>query len=497
MWSLLSTCGTLLLASSAIATNTWSYSTYKTGDWQPTKLELNKTGDVAPGQIFISVRTADNDASTRPTIYDNDGNVVYIGPAETTMDFKVQKLFGQDVITFWSGDAGVSGGYGYGKVHILDNTYNEIYTVTLQGDFVTPTGESPDSYVDVHEHIITDRNTMIVTAVNMTEQDLTSAGGSGTQWMIDSQFYEIDIATNQVVFSWSALDYQDKIPLSNSLHAVQAVVAQDTPWDVYHVNAVMATNDGYLISMRFFSSAFYLNKDGSVRWQLSGTGTGDFTGDDLQFSWQHDIRVHNETEDSLILSIFNNANTLTEVDSETTGMAYNVDLRNQKASLMYNVSNPSDPLYAKTQGSFQFLGSPESSNIFMDYGSTPNIQEYDSNGNVVMSGQFGAYGQVETYRGLKYEWTSTTPTWNPAVAIDTTAANMTDVYMSWNGATEYDNWVVYSVPSLQSTEKTKLVSKKRTGFETMARLGSVSAKYIKVAARKGDTILGTSDAVAV
>jgi hypothetical protein len=257
------------LASSAIATEAWSYNSYKTGTWQPPKLELNKTDDVAPGQIFLSVRIADMDASTRPTIYDNDGNVVYIGPEETTMDFKVQQLFGQDVITFWSGETGVSGGYGYGKVHILDNTYNEIYTVTLQDNFVTPTNETKDSYIDVHEHIITDRNTMIVTAVNMTQQNLTSAGGSGTQWMVDSHFYEIDIASNEIVFSWSALDHQDMIPLSNSLHAVQAVVAQDTPWDAYHVNSVMATNDGYLISVRFYSSAFYLNKDGSVRWQFS------------------------------------------------------------------------------------------------------------------------------------------------------------------------------------------------------------------------------------
>ncbi|OQD91168.1 hypothetical protein PENANT_c001G04371 [Penicillium antarcticum] len=177
------------------------YNTYKTGNWQPSKLELNNTDDAAPGQIFISVRVADNDASTRPRIYDNDGNVVYIGPEEATMDFKAQKLFGQDVITFWSGETGVSGGYGYGKVHILDNTYNEIYSVILQDNFSTPTGETKNSYIDVHEHIITDRNTMIVTAVNVTQQNLTSAGGSGTQWMIDSHFYEIDIASNAVVFS--------------------------------------------------------------------------------------------------------------------------------------------------------------------------------------------------------------------------------------------------------------------------------------------------------
>jgi hypothetical protein len=230
---------------------------------------------------------------------------------------------------------------------------------------------------------------------------------------------------------------------------------------------------------------------------IKGAGQGNFTGDDLQFSWQHDIRVHNETEDSLILSIFNNANTITEVDSETTGMAYEIDLGSEKATLMYNVSDASEPLYAKTQGSFQFLGSPGSSNIFMDYGSTPNIKEYDSNGNVVLSGQFGAYGTAETYRGLKYAWTSTTPAWSPTVALNQTTSNTTDVYMSWNGATEYDNWAVYSVPSLQSTQKTMLTSKKRTGFETLASLRNVGAKYIKVAARKGDAVLGTSDAVAV
>lgn len=270
MWSApLSTGALVLLGCLAAATKAnWPYTSYKTGPWEPPQLQLNKTHGVDPGLIFIPIRNG-NSAGTAVTIYDNDGHMVYQGPEEATMDFRVQKLFGEDVLTFWSGEVEVTGGYGYGKVHILDQTYREIHTITLTDNFVTATGEARDSYIDVHEHQITDRNTILVSAINVTQHDLTSLGGPTDAWMTVSHFYEIDIATKEVVFTWSALDHQDKISLSGSRQHIQNSPTRDSPWDAYHMNSVTATNDGYLISIRFYWSAFYLNKDGTIRWQLS------------------------------------------------------------------------------------------------------------------------------------------------------------------------------------------------------------------------------------
>lgn len=274
MWSApLAAGGLLLLGCLGSATEAyWPYSSFTTGPWEPPKLQLNKTGGIDPGLFFIPIRN-ENSLGSAVTIYDNDGEMVYQGPEEKSMNFRVQKLFDQDVITFWSGEVEIVGGYGYGKVHILDTTYREIYTITLTDNwnskFVTATGKSHDSYIDVHEHQITDRNTILVSAINVTQQDLSSFDGPSDAWITASQFYEIDIATNEIIFAWKSLDHQDKIPLSESRQPMLIHSVQDNPWDLYHLNSIAATNDGYLISMRFYWAVFYLNKDGSVRWRLS------------------------------------------------------------------------------------------------------------------------------------------------------------------------------------------------------------------------------------
>ncbi|KAJ5698011.1 hypothetical protein N7462_000016 [Penicillium macrosclerotiorum] len=492
--------GASLLSLGAATVTTRDITTYKTGPWQSLQLSITKTDGVDPGLIFIPVRSDSSTEAdgTAVTIYDNDGNLIYQGPQQPTMDFKVQKLFGEDVIIFWSGEVQAAGGYGYGTVHILDNTYKEIYTITLNNNlnFVTSDGKEKDSYIDVHEHYITSQNTIIVSAINVTQHDFTYAGGEIDQWMIDCQFYEIDIATNKILFSWSALDHEDQISLSRSRKPIQSIVARETPWDPYHMNSVTSTNGGYLVSLRFYWSAFYLNKDGTIRWELSGgnDGTGDFYGEDLSFSWQHHIRVHDETDQSLVLSLFNNANTLTQVDSETTGMVFKVNLITYQAFLMFNLTDPTDPVYSKTQGSFQIMGKT-GSNMFIGYGSSSIIKEYNAKGAVLLSGQFGEPDDTESYRAFKFPWTAT-PFWDPAVYVDT-SLDTPVVYMSWNGATDYDNWAIYSTPSPTDSYQVLLGSYSRTGFETYVSLDSVTAKYIKVVARKGTTVLRAAAAVEI
>lgn len=248
----------------------WPFLTFETGDWQPPYVTLRKLSSYDPGKIFISVRNDNEDGGTAPTIYDNNGDMVWQGPHEKSMDFKMQKLFGEDVITYWDGETGVLG-YGYGQVHILDTTYREIYTVTLKDDdLLTPNEQPRESYVDVHEHTITPNNTMIVSAINIRQTDLSDMpGGREDMWIIDSLFYEIDIKTNEVLFKWDALDNPERFSPKFSRRRVWGGDSPAHPWDCYHMNSVHPTKDGYLVSIRYFWSAFYLNRDGSVRWQLS------------------------------------------------------------------------------------------------------------------------------------------------------------------------------------------------------------------------------------
>lgn len=195
----------------------------------------------------------------------------------------------------------------------------------------------------------------------------------------------------------------------------------------------------------------------------------------------------------MILNIFNNANNPGESETETTGMSLHVDLTNKQASSIRNVSDSDDPVYSVSQGNFQWMD-PVSAHTFLGYGSISKVKEFDAEGNNVLSAQFGNLNQVASYRGFKCSWKAT-PFWNPVVVAHPTPDNGADVYMSWNGATEYDNWAIYSAPSQDSTDTTFISSHDRTGFETRAILSNLPSSYIQVVARQGDKALGTSDII--
>lgn len=486
------TAGSTLLLSTLSAA-AWPYSTYTSMNFQPPKLEVNKTGTTEPGYLFLGPRGGVQPAGQAALIYDDEGNLVYEGPEEVTANFRVQQLNGQDVITFWSGTM-MDLGFGYGAVHILDNTYKEIYTVTLTGAFVTPDNVAKDSYIDLHESHITSRNTLLVTAYNVTQHDLTSLGGNSSEWMLDSHFYEIDISTNQILYSWSALDHEDQIPLNSSHQKLGADVgSQKKPYDAYHINSITTTTNGYLVSLRHMWSGYHILPNGSIEWQLSGANGGDFAQvGSANFSWQHDMRVYNETNEGLVLNLFNNANTPTDSETPTTGVSLSIDLVNKKVTSLRSLTDPNDPIHSVSQGSYQLLNEADG-HVFMDYGSISKVKEFDGDGNVVFSAQFGPDNAIASYRGYRCQW-SAVPFWKPSLTVQKTSEGAS-VYMSWNGATDYDNWVVYSAASANSVNGTQIDIARRTGFETVVSVDSPPTNYIQVAARQGTKVLGTSEIV--
>ncbi|PYH45015.1 arylsulfotransferase family protein [Aspergillus saccharolyticus JOP 1030-1] len=484
----------LLLLATPIAADNFPYVGYRTAPFLPPQLKVTKTGPTDPGYIFVGPR-GNQGMGTAALIYDEDGQLVYEGPQEVTANFRTQRLFNEEVITFWAGDM-TDLGFGYGTVHILDNTYREIYTVTLGGgdlNFVSPFADAPASYIDLHESHVTERNTLLVTAYNVTQHDLTVIGGAPDDYMLDGMFFEIDIATNEIVYAWSAVEHLAEIPLEGSKQGLGPEYGtKEKPWDAYHINSVELMEDGYIISLRHYWSGFYVHNNGTVMWRLSGEkNTGDFEIDDQAvFSWQHDIRVYNQTQEGLVLSLFNNANTPTETVAATTGLSFYVDLANHKVSTLRALSDSSDVIHSVSQGSYQLL-SPQSGHVVLGYGSIARVKEYDASGKAVMTAQFGEDNAVASYRGFKCQWKAT-PFWPPAVVAIRTTDEEAQVSMSWNGATEYDNWAIYAV------EGEKLVkSVKREGFETTVELSGLREGYVQVVARQGNIPLGMSEVIYV
>lgn len=491
MRSRCSTAGnTLLLSLSAAA---WPYSTYRSTDFQPPQLNINRTNAIDPSLIFLSPRGRVRPAGQAPLIYDTDGNLVYEGPMGAAANFQVQRLNGADVITFWAGDM-TDLGYGFGSVHILDNTYTEIHTVTLTEAFVTPDNSTKASYIDMHESQITPQNTLLVTAYNLTLHDLTSIGGNSSAWVLDSQFYEINIGTNQILTTWSALDHEADIPLATSRQILgPRVGTQNNPYDAYHINSIETTNHGFFISLRHTWSGYYLFQNGTVRWRIGGKDGGDFIQiDNASFSWQHDMRLHNETNDNVVVTLLNNGNTPTDHQSPTTGIQLAIDLTNKKVSGIRSLGDPNQTIHSVSQGSYQILSGADN-HVFLDYGSIAKVKEFDSNGQVVYSAQFGEDDAISSYRGYRYQWHAT-PSWKPALKV-IRVGNKATVYMSWNGATDYDNWVIYSATSQSSLNSQEISTVQRTGFETAVTLSDPPTRYIQVVARQGDRVLSTSETV--
>lgn len=189
----------------------------------------------------------------------------------------------------------------------------------------------------------------------------------------------------------------------------------------------------------------------------------------------------------------NNARRSGKVEGPSTGVVIHLDLVNMKASRIYDLADPADHIVTGTQGSFQFLRYPETGHMLLGYGFIPKLKEFDGDGNVVLSGQFGNAGNAEAYRVFKFPWHAT-PHWDPVLVVNHTTEYTTDIYMSWNGATDYDNWALFSVPSKNSTldEGKRLLVHERIGFETRVPLEGIDVKYIMAVARQDDKALGKS-----
>ncbi len=185
---------------------TWPYQVYETVNFQPPW--LNITHHVAAGEgYFLFAPDGATETQLAPVIMDADGELVWNGPIEHGFNFGVYILNGEKVLAWWNGTVFPEPvGRGNGVVYIYNNRYEQIHEVTLAGDFLELTpGATYPSNIDLHELQITPKGSLLVTANNVTQADLTSVGGPANGWVVNALIYEIDIASNEVLFRWSAL----------------------------------------------------------------------------------------------------------------------------------------------------------------------------------------------------------------------------------------------------------------------------------------------------
>ena len=268
-------------STSPAANASWPFQSFKTVAFHPPDLKIAKSGKTAAGYLFLAPSGA-LAYDVAPLIMTDDNELVWQGLTGQAFNFGVQQYKAKPVLTYWNGTIFKEPiGRGSGSIHILNSTYHEIAVLSLyDGVFLTLNGTSNMSNIDLHEIYITERNTVLVTANNVTQTDLRSVGGLENGWIVDALVYEIDIETNKILFRWRSLDHLGEIPLTASLYPLGSEgfngTKQSNAWGYFHINSVAPYDGGYIISSRYLCSAVAIDGRGNVKWSLQVGLTTDF-----------------------------------------------------------------------------------------------------------------------------------------------------------------------------------------------------------------------------
>lgn len=490
----------------------WPWRTYRTSPHTPPVLNITRPHlrpALAPGYYFLSPADSNKHDGTFATsgtgfIMDSNGDLIYAGLEDGMgfcsewvagmTDWRAQMLDGKRHITYWNGcnTRGHHWGHRWGRVTFIDEEYRKF---TLNPDLGINTFEpATRGNIDVHEHEMTERGTMLVTSYNNTQLDLRHIGGPEDAWVADSMFFEIDVRTQEVLFEWRALGNLDFAATHYGFHAAGAGTTKKVPWDWVHINSVQRVGEDYLISTRHHFAIYLISgKDGSVIWKLDGLDGGDFGSIPAQFRWQHHARAHNVTEHGMTVSVFNNmVNGPHNADTQTTGLAFWLPLppnKNNPPVLVRNLRSPDEMLFTATQGSYQMdLGN---GNGLIGYGTVPIIREFDSSGSILWQAQFGEMNAVMNYRGFKMEWTGTPRDWDPVVLIENPRLHTPRVYVSWNGATGVEGWAVFAGKTSEEMEAVGAAEKR--GFETVFDLEGKGVECVQLGAVRDGEIIRMSN----
>ncbi|HEY4411693.1 MAG TPA: arylsulfotransferase family protein [Gaiellaceae bacterium] len=379
---------------------------------------LHRAGSPAPGHLFLAPSSGPGQHG--PLIVDDALQPVWFHPTGLpAMNFRAQTLHGEPVLTWWQALPG--GGLGRGVHVIADASYREIARF--------PAGHGMPS--DLHELLLTDRGTALVTSLEVRLR--------GTGLALGGVVQELEVPSARVLFEWRSLDH---VAVGESYAPV------GYPWDYFHVNAIDVDADGnLLVSARNTWAVYKVNRrTGAVVWRLGGKRSDFALGNGARFAWQHDARSHNGGQ---AVSVFDNG------VSRSRGLVLALDTKRMRASGLHEyVHAPS--LHAHKLGSAQLLGNGD---VLVGWGTDPHFTEYTAGGGVVMDATLPHGG--ENYRTLRFPWRGR-PRDHP-VAVRRGSI----VYASWNGATEVAAWKIEpggaAVP--------------RTGFETAlpAQAGTVVA----------------------
>ncbi len=481
----------------------------------------------APGLVFVGPYALSENpgvlvGQAGPLIMDNAGNPVWFLPVSSNnkqqvTDFRVQTLFGQQVLTWWQGTiAGTvpsnlpDGSPLPGAYYVIENNhYQQIMTVTAQNGFTS----------DLHEFLITPAGTAVFISIKAVSADLTPYGGLKNGSYVDPEIQEIDLRTGKLIFTW---DMHQHVPLSDSLVPPPTTAGQ--AWDVFHMNSLEVSPDGsqILVSARNTWTIYDIRHDqtGNILWELGGK-ENQFTFPTAQvndstlntgpsvalpghppgsfFQYQHHARYVFDRNGMIAgISLFDDAGQASGPVSGPfgpgRGMVIDINLSNFTAMVQNPLYYHNPDLFPNSQGDVELLSN---SDEFIGWGadvqssgtSNSYYSEYTSNARVLYDAVMP--GQNVSYRAYRNIWVGL-PLTRPAVAVRQVGGQRT-VYASWNGSTETTSWQLLAGPSPNALKP--VTTTPCTGFETAITTTNAGPFYQVQALGADGSVLSTSAVV--
>ena len=334
---------------------------------------------------------------------------------QAAFDLQVQSYRGRPALTWWQGE--IIGGHGQGT-DVIDNTrYQRLATVHA--------GNGLDA--DLHDFEITPQGTAWITAYAPQHWDLSTDGGLRAGLIDDGVVQEIDIATGLVMFEWHALGH---VAIAGSYkHAPRE---DGDVLDFFHLNSIDPLSDGdLLISSRNMWAVYLISATtGAVEWQLGGRSSTFTLGAGVRFAWQHDATLlPNGT-----ITLFDNEAGPEEA-SQSRAVDISINPTSQTASLVNQITYPGAGIIAESQGNIQELSNGDS---FVDWGQAGEISEFSPGDTLTFDMHLSA--PANSYRAFRESWQAQ-PATRPALAVRA-AGRRTEVWASWNGATNVTAWRV-------------------------------------------------------
>ncbi|MBL1065739.1 arylsulfotransferase family protein [Streptomyces sp. 7-21] len=410
------------------------------------ELTTTPTGLEDPG-LLMTTPSSLGTGMGAAAIYDNNGELVWWQEPEfgtNYMNLRQVEYEGQPaLLLFRIALTGTPGDASQSEAILLDTSYNEIRTFSVQG-YAT----------DAHDLAFSpDGERVVLQSYVPVQYDLSPYGGPQNALILDSVIQEQVIDTGEITFEWSALE---NLPVTESqLSLSQPSFGQ--AFDLFHTNSLEYDTDGnLLVSARGTSTVYKLDPDtGEIIWRFGGNNS-DFTfanPADMP-SFQHDARRLPDGR----LSVFDNGNN--HVPPLSRGVSYVLDENAMTAQLVEEL-RPSAPLFTPYIGSNRHL---PNGNQLVNFGITGQMVEFSS-GSPVFTGVFEQ--GWSSYRAERGDWHAT-PATDPDAVIGETTEDGVELHMSWNGATDVASWSVAAGPG--ENDLTTLKTVPDAGFETTTEI---------------------------